>query len=332
MKPKTNILSKFVKKFQGRQSINVLICTHTDLDGEASLFACHKALTEHFSQLTLNITVVLMNYPKTPAETKLPPGKFDLGFILDHSFTEETVDILQYVHDAIEPGGLIWFDHHIVSEDVIKLNLPWLQDDYVVISGGRCGALITWDELMGGPAPRGIMLTDDYDRWVHSDEDSRHLNCTAYEMSYPIDDANFMAAILGNDELLEGYLARGKELWRKEKAKHWGRRKRGLMRAQLPDGTWCYAINTFGFNSDIFGRYYKEAVVCVLYFWDGEDYNYSLYSNGHYDCAEFCKFWGSEKAADGSKIGKNGGGHVGAAGCTTSRLLVNNTQRVKDVT
>jgi oligoribonuclease NrnB/cAMP/cGMP phosphodiesterase (DHH superfamily) len=315
MVKKANILKKLAKKFQNYDSLNVLICTHTDLDGQGSLFAAQHALAEYFPDTEVNITVVLINYPKTPEAAELPPDSFDLGFILDHSFTEPTIPILKHIHDKIEPGNLIWFDHHIVSNDILALKLDWLQDDYVVIDDNRAGALITWDELVGGKAPRGIQLTDDYDRWVHSDPDSRALNCVAYDMSYPINDEDFTEAMLGNDEVLEEYLVRGRQLYRREQAKHWGRRKRGLMRAQLPDGTWCYAINTFGFNSDIFGGVYKDAIVCVLYFWDGDSYNYSLYSNGNFDCAAFCKKYG-------------GGGHVGAAGCATPELLVNNTQRV----
>lgn len=75
------------------------------------------------------------------------------------------------------------------------------------------------------------------------------------------------------------------------------------------DNIKCFCLNAKG-NSLTFGHKIKEYPICVTFIFDGEVYNYSVYSaDESISCKEIAERHG-------------GGGHKGAAGFSSADLLV----------
>ena len=297
------------------------IVHHTDLDGIAAALIVARRLKSmktdgRLLELSNFVDFIPHSYDKDlrGSEVLLNNGKYKGGYVVDLSFTKDTVDQLWWLRDLCDK--LTWLDHHVSSLDV--KDDPELQSVTKVIDTGRSGAMIAWRTFFpeeGVPLP--VFLVDDYDRWVHNSPDSRKLNAGVRSNELSVSSVVLRQIFIDNDDntFARTLLIGAERLLEQDKINQKLRENR-LFRAKFDkNGYWtdCYAMNANG-NSDLFGEYLKDDNLCVLFTFMGDKWVYSLYSKS-VDCEALAKSFG-------------GGGHKAAAGFSSAAFLFDAIEKV----
>jgi oligoribonuclease NrnB/cAMP/cGMP phosphodiesterase (DHH superfamily) len=291
---------------------------HNDADGRcaASVVAQYEFAKSNFSA---DAVPDKRDYFEVDYTKPLPDvvSKNEKVYIVDYSFKGNTLDQLQNILN--KTSNVIWCDHHTSSINLLKsktyLNyIPGIRQD------GISGAALIYMHLHNvdfNSCPEYIKLVSDYDCWIYKYGDRTNyfklglesndfdalddvwleLNhedngCTE-TMSHP-----YLNSLIEKGKIIKEHIDKDNNYY----LSHYG------YESEL-SGYKCYVVNKKS-NSWIFGNKINEYPFVVVYVFDGEQYVYSLFStNPNIDCSKIAESLG-------------GGGHKGAAGFVSDRLMV----------
>jgi oligoribonuclease NrnB/cAMP/cGMP phosphodiesterase (DHH superfamily) len=237
-------------------------------------------------------------------------------YISDLSFSEKEKHIL--LNLIKNSNNIIWNDHHDTS---IKFEEKF-SDELPIIKGIRnksgSGALNTWKSLFPyTEAPRIVKLVSDWDTFTLNYNESTSLMYginSINKFKNPLSDA--WRQLLENNKSNEfkmhsitDLIIEGNSIKRYLNIQYDEIIKNSAYISEY-EGTECLVINHPKATSLIFGEYYKKYPFVVVFSYDGSKYKYSLYSNNKFDVSTIAEKFG-------------GGGHKGAAGFASDKLLFN---------
>lgn len=309
---------------------------HNDLDGK-----CAAAVVAYYFNNYDPKNYIESDYSGLKTELCREDDKV---FIVDYSFTENTMKDLIDICEVTKK--VVWIDHHDSSIDLVR-NHPELKSIpnlRIRLSKEQSGCYLTYQyfyDASPNEVPLFIQLISDYDNWNH-----KSLFCIDFVRGLDIEENNPTDEIWKDlfDEwemymegLLEPYSERplpqfegitsldldneeGDFFWHKYILDQGAIVSRYLLTQNQSlvdnfgfesylDNIKCFCLNAKG-NSLMFGHKIKEYPMCVTFMFDGEAYNYSVYSEDEsISCKEIAERYG-------------GGGHKGAAGFRSPDLLV----------
>ena len=279
-----------------------LIFHHTDMDGYSS-----AAVVEHFVNNCYCRPVNYNNYLPTLEEIHKTGKEFDTIYIVDYSFTNDTLYLLQ---ELLEEYNVVWIDHHKSSLGV----LDQLQYDNLsyCVNIDYCGAINTWEYFTTEPIPYCLQLVDSWDTWKHFDENDfcfklffdtkkarqsidifKDLLNKSSEEAY-----EQIQSYLDECKILENYILNEYNLI--------------LKRTYTVEfnGYNCIVANCNIKSSMVFGNEIANYDFGIVWFYNGDTYNYSIYTAYEdLDASQIAELYG-------------GGGHKAAAGFITTERVV----------
>lgn len=277
---------------------------HNDNDGKAAASVLYNYFKIKGYELAED-NFISINYNNSIPSTDLIEEN-DTVFIVDYSFTNNTVNILYDISKKVN-GNVYWYDHHKTSLDVLDKVIEDQICKNVIIDMNRSGARIVYDEYFGllsiGYMDKIIDLVDDHDRWIHNYPESILFNIgSSMEDNSPMSDiwTSNPSKIIENGRIIKQY----------NDIVNLRITKRNSYIIDI-NGYECIVLNTPIASSQAFSEYYHDYNFAIRYSFNGNNYNYSVYSSlDDIDCAEIAKYFNPK-----------GGGHKGAAGFTSDKLL-----------
>lgn len=297
-----------------------VIYYHNDLDGK-----CAAAILHNSDNIIHTQEDKYVQYCYHDMDTSIVDNDDDV-YIVDCSFTEETVHYLFDIHKKVGKN-LIWIDHHYSSMKLINSG-KYEEFDNIryIVSDKRCGAWLTWkfnnyiheslpslrhiiDVDMYDELPNYIHIIDDYDRWIGKYGDIT----TKFKYAMDAKNHDYHSAVWSNlisdqdDKYLNKLVSRGSYIMdyaNNDNKLYFN----SFSYESIISGYRAIVVNK-KCNSYIFGEHYGEYDIHCVFAFDGEKYSYSIYSNrDDINCAEIAESYG-------------GGGHRGAAGFSSTELL-----------
>ena len=312
-----------------KRNENIIVFRHNDMDGFAS-----AAVVMYFTGTAYEADLdkyIELTHDKESDEAKFqeviknadPATKI---YIVDYSFTKDTYHRLEALLKKGHP--IVWIDHHDSSLELIKNHPEFApnRSDYDIkgiISKDGSGAYLAWKYFNPDKdAPEFIKLVSDYDTFTNKMPDSAffklgvdiYLNSKREMDKYNVFISqlrrlNYNALghnILTTDGL--NLISKGKIIKEYIDGDNNFHIHSYGYESQLEDGTKIYCINRES-NSWVFCEFYEKYDAVVLYYFDGENYKYSMYSHDKvYDCGKYAE-------------SKGGGGHRGASGWQSKELM-----------
>lgn len=246
------------------------------------------------------------DYFETDYATELPLDEISKNeklYIVDYSFSIEKKEKLDKILKITD--DVIWIDHHKSSIELIN-KYPEYKKIKGIIKEGISGAALAYMYLYKksfNEIPIYLRYVSDYDCWKYKyGDDSRSFKCFIDSVDYTV--FSDIWGMLGSGELpIERALEEGNIIYRYI-IEHNNELRERLSYEGVVDGHKALIVNAEG-NSWVFGDMIKEYEICVLWTYNGEYYNYSLYSDQE-----------SESPLDVSEIARKhgGGGHHCASG------------------
>lgn len=274
---------------------------HCDLDGR-----CAGAIVAFFTGNREEENYIEANYNDV-----LPIDDFTNGekvFLVDFSFTENTKHYLDKL--IAKDCNIIHIDHHSSTMELYKNN-PKYQELDGIRTEEHSGAALTWMYFTGAKSieecPFFVQYVSDFDCWhfnLHNTQEFKygmetfdyHPLCKIWEQliseHYDCDDnLSFVHSIIDNGFVVKKYIDNiNKEYCEKY-----------AYETEL-EGNKCIVVNKKDCGSLVFGELVEQYPMCMVWSFDGEYYQYSIYSsNENIACNKIAEKYG-------------GGGHKGAAG------------------
>lgn len=231
-------------------------------------------------------------------------------FIVDYSFTENTIDTLSAISFK-SLGNVHWYDHHKSSLEVEKYVKSTNICKSVLININKSGAMIAYEQLVRGhlcydtgEIYKVIKLVDDYDRWIHKYPESLWFNTGSITVpNGPMDD------IWHTDP--SAIIEKGKTIQEYKDISDTKTCKASKYFIKINDKR-CIVLNTPVKSSQAFGSLYDKYKLAIRWSFNGKTYEYSVYSGyDDIDCSAIAKHFDPA-----------GGGHKGAAGFRSKNLLI----------
>lgn len=281
---------------------------HDDADGKAAAHCVYLYAKDILKEEINKEDFFPVNYgSKIPTPDVVNKG--ETVFIVDYSFTVDTIDILTKISIKANEN-VYWYDHHKSSIEIEGFVTRTHMCAQVIIDNNRSGAKIAYDALINGTElandtfKQVIDLVDDYDRWIHNNPDSLLFNNGFIifkngptDKIWHSDPTNVIRA--GN--IIKKY----KNI---NNTKILNNSKYFITINDMP----CIVLNTPEKSSQTFVKLYDEIGLAIRWSFDGKEYEYSIYS--------------SLPCIDASIVAryfdKTGGGHRGAAGFRSKTLLI----------
>lgn len=306
--------------------VKTMVLYHEDNDGYCSA-AIFKKYVDVFNVADHSIKFVPIDYHKVDKflewfEAFLKNQENDLItlMILDFSFGENWARLLK----LFPLESIVWIDHH---KNAIENGYG---TDICSAQGLRdvkhAGCMLTWNYFFPNlPAPWAVKFAEDYDIWkfAYEDDTKAFLYATQAEGKYISNpESEFWKVLLSEDgsvsrysTLMSAMLRDGHSILKyivaaneeKCRAKAYiSYLGRGITRER---GLKCVVING-GRGSAVFDSVTDDYEMMVVYWFDGEFFNYSFYSH-------------KESGVDVSEIARayGGNGHPNAAGCRAKEML-----------
>lgn len=297
---------------------------HTDDDGYGSaavviLYLLHQHKIQSWDSEQLE----LIPYCYEPNDNFLPNRLYNKGdeiYVVDLSVSSSTLIKFRDFLDTLKlnQSKLIWVDHHKSSKDVLddtSNNIKNTLNSYgftYSVDMNYCGMYNSWLLFFkDSPIPEIVRLIDDWDCWKHKLKDTKAFHYGLDSTSYYLPTNDMWKQYLTNrgyclqfikDRVIEGnailnFIEQDNFLKYKN---HFDCKLFGFN---------CCCLNATR-NSDIFIEFDKYDVVLAFMF-NGDIYKYSIYSpkNSPAFCNIIAEYFG-------------GGGHKGASGFTSKKLVV----------
>lgn len=290
---------------------------HNDLDGR-----CAGAIVSHFTGNSNSEDFIEVDY-----NCVLPIDNIKRNeevYFVDYSFTKErfTEFIVPLCNDI--GAKVIWIDHHATSMPLKTIAVS--MGITTLLSVRHSGAWLTWkyfqtlrENYQEFLVPFFVRLVDDYDRWMYNypvtgcfkfgmdsvdhgalDEIwADFFNDLILFKEYKIEKGrSSISNIIKKGEIIKGYVDASNLAYRDSFA----------YESEF-EGYKCLVVNQKT-NSLIFGDKMDKYQICIVWAYDGKRYQYSLFS--------------TDKSVNCAKLAEkySGGGHPGAAGFTSDKLVV----------
>ena len=288
---------------------------HDDMDGR-----CAGALVAFYTQNYRKEDYIESNYSKPFDISSVEKGEH--VYFVDLSFSEQEKKNMISLNWLNKNCKVIWLDHHTSSIKMCEKH-EWMDTIEGRRSDEYSGAKLVWQyfykkfNLTSPLIERVVNLVSDYDCWQYKLEpDTTYFKLgleTQYfdaldsiwknlfgqnqihvgQKGYEEIGKNTLNTILDKGRILKDYVDADNNRYRESYA----------FETEIA-GLKCMAVNKKT-NSWIFGKYIKEYPIVMVFAFDGEQYDYSIFAkegNGT-DCSVIAESYG-------------GGGHTGAAGFT----------------
>lgn len=285
---------------------------HNDLDGY-----CSARIVAVYENNFSTDDFIEMSYKNSLPVDRV--GKDERVYIVDYSNSENTyqslLDLLKVTKD------IIWIDHHASSLKMIENHSEIeviLDNPKSVVDTSYSGAALAYMSLYEksdfDEIPAYIRFVSDYDTWTYEyGKETEYFKCGMECYSYkPFDDIwDKLEKDAGKEDFLSEIIESGRSIKRYLEQNYKFKRSYLSYVVDL-DGYKCLVMNLDG-NSWVFGDEMNnpDYDVFILWSYDGEFYNYSLYSS-------------SNSGIDVSRIAENhgGGGHEHASGFKLKELIL----------
>lgn len=279
--------------------------THTDIDGKSA-----GAVVAYFEQNYDKKDFFECDYNTNLDGVIKLIETGETVYITDFSFTEPTVHYLNEIHN--KTSNIVWCDHHASSIELQEREeYSWLKEILGIRSASYSGVALVYMYLYDKAfceIPRFIQYISDFDNWNHK------LEPYSTYFKYGVEsvkNANSVDPIW--KMLIEEALSPSRGEMQRDLLIQKGKIIKEYVDVDFKnycddysyiseiDKYKCLVCNRRA-NSLLFGERQKEYPVLMLWVYDGEKYNYSIYSEDpNVDCSKM-----AEK--------RGGGGHKGAAG------------------
>lgn len=274
---------------------------HNDNDGKAAA----AILYQYFKNKNINLLeedFISINYNDIIPTAELI-GNNEIVFIVDYSFTKDTVQYLYEISNKVS-GNVFWYDHHKSSLEVLDEIVSNNICKDVVIDMNRCGAKIVFDIFKDTYINKYVIdLVDDYDRWIHKYPESMWFNIgSTMNNTHPTSDIwiDSPNKIINNGKLIKEY----------NDAKNSNIVKNNAYTIVINNHE-CIVLNTPERSSQVFAEFFNEYKFAIVWSFNGNNFTYSIYSNlEDIDCSQIANYFNPK-----------GGGHKGAAGFISDKLL-----------
>ena len=320
-----------------KEGVASVVFHHNDLDGYGAAAVVASWIKENYNHIVDDTRFLVCNYTNkcvTVERLKDECGGVypETVFVVDYSF--KTQEEMEELYDMMEHGSQVfWFDHHQSSVNLLEQIKDtkfkeYARDHTLVydVNIDHCGTYITWKNLFPDKkVPEAIDLINDWDLWIHKDDNSRYLNNAFYSALDPEEDENSLRNLwskrwedlFGTCEVdypdrarLYLYISQGKAIaqYKAQTYKNWFRTYGYVTEFE---GHECVCMN-WKVNSEVFSDWYDQYPLHLIWCFDGSTYTYSIYTDYEktgIDCSKIAEKYG-------------GGGHKGAAGFTSKELLV----------
>lgn len=286
-------------------SYGITVFHHNDNDGKAAAAVVYKAYIELGKYIDNFISV---NYNDSiPTADQI--GENDIVYIVDYSFTKATVQNL--IDISKKADKVFWFDHHKSSLEIFD----YVKENNIckeaIVDTNRCGALITFDyfkehdliKRISNYMTRIIELVDDYDRWVHKYPESMLFN-----IGSQLDDTDPTSDFWTKNPVYA--IEDGRIIKEYQDAKNTKLTRNNGFIIKI-NGHECIVMNTPEASSQAFGEYFDKYKFAIRFAFNGKNFTYSIYSElEDIDCAKIAQ-----------RFNPKGGGHKGAAGFTSDKIV-----------
>lgn len=296
----------------------------SDMDGYASGYIMKKYAKDYYPEAEITMIPLIYGVREPMLSDFEDINDDDLVIIADWAFSDniENLNILNYITNNMLP--VMWCDHHDTSIAIEK-KYPHIRCIPGVRNKDHSGAYILYSYLYSkGDIPKWLKLVSDYDTFELKLNDSIPfnygiLNCGKHDPSF---ETSIWDALNSEDKnkrdwALNKTIRHGNQIFRFILADN----KRYLMANGFEcelNGYKCLACNKIS-NSFLFESIDKSKyeLLCAFVF-DGNQYRYSIYSNGSINCAKIASEYG-------------GGGHVGAAGFRSKELILTDMKKLERI-
>lgn len=295
---------------------------HTDADGKGSaavaiLYLLHMTKINEWN--SKDVELIPFSYEKI--DTFVPLRDYKLGdtvFIVDLSVDSSSLPKFISFLELLNGVGvkLYWIDHHKSSKNCLS-SIPKATLDTIeyVIDTDYCGMCNCWRYFFNNlPMPEIVRLIDDWDCWKLKLSTTKdfHYGFDASGLDTPTN-ADWKSYLLDRGEclkLISKCIEDGKAIQKYIKIEdtnkfdyHFDCKFCGFS---------CCCLNVVR-NSDIFLDKIEDYDIVLAFMYNGNTYKYSIYcrKDSEAKCNIIAEIFG-------------GGGHKGAAGFRSKKLVVNN--------
>lgn len=288
---------------------------HNDMDGR-----CAGSIVAYYENNYSKEDFFEVDYVMdlSPIVEKIKNG--ERVYFVDYSFNENTSRILH--HLIKKDCDVIWIDHHMSSLELEKnhnWNIKGIRQDKI---SGAALTYIYFNNCDFENVPYYIKLVSDYDCWIYKfDTDTTYfkiglettvydaldsvwkdLHCDDIDNVQDVCDASCIHKIIKYGETIKRYIDRDNTQYRNQYAYE-----------SVISGHKALVVNRKT-NSWIFGEKYNEYPVVCVWAFNGTKFSYTLFSGDpSIDCSKIAEIYG-------------GGGHKGAAGFSSDKLLFTKTE------
>lgn len=283
---------------------------HNDLDGR-----CSGAIVAQYRNTYNKEDFYEVDYIMDLPLDKVLNGE-EVWFV-DYSFSDNTLDALNSL--IMRNCHIVWIDHHTSS-----INLQEQHKELRLIDGirkeGISGAALTYMYCYNkefNDIPYYVKLVSDYDCWQYNlDPDTTYFKIGIETLPFNaldnvwkdinlISDNCVTNEIIGKGKLIKGFIDNDNTYYREHFA----------YESEIA-GHKCLVVNKKT-NSWVFGEKYNEYPLVMVWVFNGCKFTYSIFSdNKDIDCSKIAESYG-------------GGGHKGAAGFSSPKLLFKKAQDKK---
>ena len=298
---------------------------HTDMDGWCA--AAIVAIKENSKNMSDFIEIDYEKKSWKDRENIIQElNKDEDIYIVDLSFDNNTVKYLKEICNKVGFDHVHWCDHHKTSIETMKKFPEIINHIKGILSDENSGAYLTWQYLMKSEQiPFVIKLVSDFDTFHLKlyPSSMQFKYCIESENKYYITDNchpnNIYAwkMLIDSDQKVYECIEKGKIMMKYAFSDFERYRDKYCYESKIGDIP-CVVINRQGTGSMIFGDLQSKYDYLITYVFNGDKYIYSIYSENKdpkIDCSLIAKQYG-------------GGGHKGAAGFTSDKLLF---KKVKEV-
>jgi oligoribonuclease NrnB/cAMP/cGMP phosphodiesterase (DHH superfamily) len=236
------------------------------------------------------------------------PVDYSRPFPYDKITKDEPVIVVDYSFDSMESlnklfeitSDVIWIDHHVSS-----LNLGLVNIRGPRVNGIPAACYLCWQYFFPKESmPEVVELVSDYDTWQFKFGDSTQFFAKGLMLYQGEDDIwEDLLNDIGGD-LIARITEEGKIIMKYQSLYYQILLKNASFETVF-EGHDAIACNACKINMEVFKHAPKKDLK-IVFFYDGKNYNVSLYSE-KVDCEQIAKKYG-------------GGGHAGAAGFKVKEL------------
>lgn len=229
-------------------------------------------------------------------------------YFVDYSFKENTLWVLDFLID--KKCDIVWCDHHTSSLELIEHN-PNLKLIDGIVENGISGAGLIYMHLYKcgfEDIPEYIQLVSDYDCWNYNFEPTT----TYFKLGIDAIEFNALDNVWGDlknnkNSIFDSIVNKGKIIKEYIDENNKFYREAYSYESEIC-GYKALVVNRKS-NSWIFGDKINDYPLVCVWVFNGSVYSYSVFStDNNVDCSKIAEFYG-------------GGGHKGAAGFSSDKLL-----------